>query len=37
MDNLENLARRCVALGQTLDADALLQAADDLVVAAQRL
>jgi hypothetical protein len=37
MDDLESLARRCVALGQTLDSDALLEAAEDLVVAAQRL
>lgn len=37
MDNLENVAKRCVALGQTLDANALRHAADALVAAAQRL
>lgn len=37
MRDLDDLAKRCVALGQTLDSDALLGAAERLVVAAQRL
>jgi aerotaxis receptor len=37
MYDLDDLANRCAALGQTLDSGALLDAAEDLVAAAQRL
>ncbi|NYI41283.1 hypothetical protein [Demequina lutea] len=37
MRDLDDLARRCASLGKTLNSDALLKAAEDLVVAAQRL
>lgn len=37
MKDLDDLARRCAALGETLDSDALLDAAQRLVLAAHRL
>lgn len=37
MNDLDDVARRCAALGTTLDSDALLKAADRLVSAASRL
>ncbi len=37
MQDLDDLAQRCAALAQTLDSDALLNAAERLVVAARRL
>jgi len=37
MRDLDDLAQRCFTLGQTLDSDAVLAAADGLVAAARRL
>lgn len=37
MTDLDDLAQRCFTLGQTLDSDAVLAAAEDLVAAARRL
>jgi aerotaxis receptor len=37
MTDLDDLARRCVTLGQSLDSNAVLEAADHLVAAARRL